>query len=73
MQKQQLEQSKDERATTRGNVVGPKPTSYKPFGTPKKDKDYVVDYKDQQVQTACYFFWGGGVVGNHADMVYVNL
>lgn len=55
MQKQQLEQSKDERATTRGNVVGPKPTSYKPHDI---------------------FFWEkgkGGGVGNHADMVYVNL
>ncbi|KAJ1378361.1 Protease Do-like 2, chloroplastic, partial [Sesbania bispinosa] len=41
-QKKQSEQSKDERPT-RGNVV-------KSFGIPRKDKDFVLDAKDQQVE-----------------------
>ena len=49
-QKKQSGQCKDERPG-RGNVVGPQPASYKSFGISRKDKEFIFDSKDQQVQT----------------------
>lgn len=50
LQKKQLEPSKDER---------PKPTPYKSSGIPRKDKDFVVDFKDYQVPKLHDTFLGG--------------
>ncbi|KAI4349597.1 hypothetical protein L6164_010164 [Bauhinia variegata] len=56
-QKKYPGRSKDERPSIytdsrcgRGDAAGPQPSGYKPFGMPRKDKEFPIDLKDERVE-----------------------